>query len=143
MKKGFTLLEVLLSVAILSLVAGFGAPIFQSFQTRNSLDIAAVEIAQSMRRAQILAQAADGDTTWGVSIQSGQTTLFRGASFAGRDTDYDEAFDLPSSITPSGVGEIVFAKLTGLPQTTGAVTLTSSTNETRSVAVNSKGVVSH
>ncbi len=139
--KGFTLLEVVLSIAILSLLAGIGAPIFQSFQTRNTLDIAAAEIAQNLRRAQALSQASDGDTTWGVAIQSGTITLFKGANFAGRDTGYDEPLDLPSSITPSGVSEIVFAKLTGLPQSTGTVTLISNTGETRSLIVNAQGAV--
>ncbi|MEK7607276.1 MAG: type II secretion system protein [Patescibacteria group bacterium] len=140
---GFTLLEVLLSVAILSLLAGIGAPIFQSFQTRNALDITATEIAQNIRRAQALSRASEGDTTWGAFIQNGQVTLFKGASFATRDTDYDETIDLSSSITPSGVSEIVFSKLTGLPSATGTITLTSNTNETRNIIINAQGVPSY
>ena len=137
------MVEVMLSLAIIAALAGISAPIYQSFQVRNDLDIAGVTIAQSLRRAQVLSEAVDGDTTWGVDIRSGSITLYKGASYATRDTTFDELFDMPTSITPSGLSGIVFAKFTGLPQTTGTVTLTSNANETRTITVNSKGSVSY
>jgi prepilin-type N-terminal cleavage/methylation domain-containing protein len=140
---GFTLIEMLLSVAIVSIIAGISVPIYQSFQVRNDLDVATATIAQSLRRSQVLSQAVDGDTSWGVKIQSGNITVFKGTSYAARDTTFDEVFDVPTSLTPSGVSEIVFAKFTGLPTSTGTITLTSSANEVRNVVVNSKGMVSY
>ena len=143
MNRGFTIIEVMLSLAIIAVLAGISTPIYQSFQVRNDLDIATVTIAQSMRRAQVLSEAVDGDTTWGVDIRSGSITLYKGVSYAGRDTTFDELFDMPTSITPSGLGGIVFAKFTGLPQTTGTITLTSNANETRTITINSKGTVAY
>ena len=141
--SGFTLLEVLLSLAAIAVISGIAVPVYQSFQMRNDLDIATVEIAQSLRRAQTLAQAVDGDISWGIKIQSGSITLFKGANYAARDTAFDELFDLPANITPSGISEIVFTKFTGLPQTTGTATLTSNNNETRTITINSKGMVNY
>ncbi len=140
---GFTLLEVLLSVAAIAIIAGISVPIYQSFQVRNDLDIATVTIAQAFRRAQLLSQAVDGDTGWGVFVQSGSITLFKGISYAARDTAFDEIFEVPTNITPTGVSEIVFTKFTGNPQTTGTIILTSSTNETRSIIINAKGMVNY
>lgn len=142
-QKGFTLIELLLSVSVIMIIAGMSVPIYQSFQARNDLDIAAVSIAQSLRRAEILAQAVDGDTKWGVDIRIGSITVFRGSSYATRDTAFDELFDVPTSITPSGMSEVVFAKFTGVPQTTGTITLTSNANETRTITINAKGMVSY
>ena len=141
--SGFTLLEVLLSVAVIALIAGLGAPIYQSFQVRNDLDVATNTISQSLRRAQVLSQAVDGDTTWGISVQSGAIILFQGASYASRNTNFDEVFDLPGSITPSGVSEIIYEKFTGEPQNTGTVTLTSNTNEARNITINEKGNITY
>ena len=138
---GFTLIEVLLSVALLSLIIGIGAPVYQALQVRNDLDIATNTVTQLLRRAQVLSQAAEGDISWGVSIQSGAITLFRGTSFAARDASFDETFDLPGSIVPSGLGEVVFAKFLGVPQTTGTVTLTASINEVRTITINEKGAI--
>lgn len=133
----------LLSIALITVIAGMSVPIYQSFQVRNDLDIAAVTTAQTLRRAEALAQAVDGDISWGVNIQSGSVTLFKGTSYAARDTAFDEVFDVPTSITPSGLSEIVFTKFTGLPASTGTITLTSNINETRSITINAKGMVSY
>ena len=143
MSKGFTLLEVLLSIAAIAIIAEISVPLYQSFQARNDLDIATVEIAQTLRRTQVLSQSVDGDTSWGVSVQSGSITLFKGTSYAARDTNFDEVFEVPTSITPSGVSEIVFTKFSGNPQTTGTITLTSNTNETRTITINAKGMVNY
>jgi type II secretory pathway pseudopilin PulG len=140
---GFTLLEVLLSVALITLITGSSVAVYQSFQVRNDLDIAATTMAQTERRAQVLAESSAGDTSWGVNVQSGTITLFKGASYATRDASFDELSAVPTSITPSGFLEVVFAKFTGLPTTTGTTTLTSSINETRAIAINAKGMVSY
>ncbi len=140
-QNGFTLIEILLSVGIIALLSVTLTPVFQSFQVRNDLDVATVSIAQSLRRAQALSQAVDGDTTWGVNIQSASTTVFKGASFVTRDITYDELFDVPLSITPSGLSSTTFAKLSGLPNATGTITLTSNINETRTITINDKGTI--
>lgn len=142
-QKGFTLLEVLLSLAVIGFISGISIPVYQSFQVRNDLDIAAVTYAQTLRRAQILSQAVDGDIAWGVYIISGSITLFRGNSYIGHDSSFDEVFEMPNSITPSGITEIVFTKFTGLPQTTGTVTLTSNANETKVITINARGMVAY
>jgi len=139
---GFTLLEVLLSVAIISVLAGLSLPVYRTLIMKNDLDIAAATIASSLRRAQVLSQAVDGDATWGVKAQSGSIVLFKGASYAGRDPNFDEIFDMPTSISVSGTNEIVFTKLTGFPQTTGTINL-STESDARSVPINEKGAVNY
>lgn len=140
---GFTLIEVLLSVVAIGVIAGISVPLYQSFQVRNDLDIATVEIAQSVRRAQTLSEAVDGDVSWGIKIQSGSIIVFKGASYAVRDTTFDEVFEVPTSITPSGIAEVIFTKFTGLPQTTGTIILTSNNNETRIITINAKGIINY
>jgi len=140
---GFTLIEILLYIAVFTLITGVSIPIYLSSQARNDFDITTVTIAQTLRRAQVLAQSVDGDTSWGVKIQSGSIIGFKGISYATRDTNFDEIFEIPGSLTPSGVQEVVFTKFTGLPQTTGSITLSSNTNETRNITVNTKGTVSY
>lgn len=141
--KGFTLIEMLLSVLLISTLALISFPIYQSFQNKNDMDIATTSIVQSLRRAQLLAQNMDGDSTWGVKIQSGSIVIFKGVNYAVRDVNYDEVFDVPASITFSGIGEVVFSKLAGAPSATGNITVASSitSNETRTISINSKGRV--
>ncbi len=136
------MLEVLLTVAVMGLIAGMGTPIYQAFQNRNDLDIAATSLAQGMRRAQILSRAVDGDTSWGMHVATGTLTLFRGVSYASRTSTFDETTTIPSGIRIAGLTDIVFGAFTGEPQTTGTTTLTSETNETRTITINAKGMVS-
>lgn len=143
MNKGFTLLEVLLSIALVAVLAGMSIPIYQSFQNKNDLDIAAAAAVQSLRRAQVLARAVDGDTSWGVRLQSGSVVLFKGTSWAGRDSNYDEVFEISSSLALSGLSEIVFSKFSGTPQVTGNITLTSVNNDARTITINSKGTIGY
>ncbi|MDQ3076041.1 MAG: type II secretion system GspH family protein [bacterium] len=142
LNSGFTLIEMLLSVSIIGVMALMSVPVYQSFQTRNDLDITATSVAESIRRGQVLAQGMDGDTLWGVRIETGNIVIFKGSSFTLRDSEFDEVFAVPASITPSGISEITFAKLSGLPSVNGTITLTSSANETRNISINQKGMVS-
>lgn len=141
--NGFTLLEAMLSVALITIIAGISFPISQSFQNKNNLDIATVEIAQTLRRAQVLSQGVDGDISWGVKIQRGNIILFKGVSYVARDIAFDEVFDMSTNIIPSGLSEIAFTKFAGLPQTIGAIILTSVNNETKTITINTKGMVDY
>lgn len=141
--NGFTLLEILLSVGLITILAGLSMPVAQRFQVQNDVLIASTTIAQNMRRAQIESQAVNGDSTWGIKIQSGSVVVFQGTNYASRVTTYDETFDLPTSITPTGLGEVVFAKMTGLPTTTGTVTLTDNAGVVKTIVINSMGNVTY
>lgn len=142
-QKGFSLIELLLSLAIISIIVMITIPIYGSFQARNDLTIAATTVAQTLRRAQILSQAVSGDSGWGVKIQTGSITLFKGAGYAGRDAGFDEIFAMPGNITPGGITEIVFNKFSGEPLAGGIITLTSVNNEIKNIAINGKGMVSY
>lgn len=141
--RGFTLIEALISVAAIALIAGIGIPVYLSFSTRNDLSLTATTLVQNYRRAQVLSEASDGDSSWGVRVASNTITLFKGASFATRDVIYDEENAFPVSITSSGLTEVVFAKFTGLPLSIGTTTLTLvATGDTRTVALNTYGTIS-
>lgn len=140
--SGFTLIEVLLSVAIIAILAGLSAPIFATFQTHNDLDITTQRIADAVRRAQVYARGVNRDDQWGVRIQSTDATLYKGA---GPGSGFDEVTTIPTGMSVSGLTDVLFSRLDGTATTTGGttLTLTSNTNETRTITINAKGMVSY
>lgn len=142
-RNGFTLLEVMLSVAILTLLTGLSLPVYETFMRRNDLDLTTQQLAASLRRAGTYARGVNRDSAWSVEVQPTAVTLFQGTNFATRNQIYDEKFAMPASITISGLSEVQFAKLSATPNTTGTITLTSSANATRTVTINAKGMVEH
>lgn len=140
--KGFSLLEVLLAISILTIIAGIFTPIYGYFYNRNNLDLAAQQTVQSIRHAQILAKNSERDADWGVYLNSNLITVFKGGAYLTRDTLYDESEGLPGGTTASLPTEIVFSKASGTPKTFPSITL-SQNNESKIITINSQGIISY
>lgn len=99
---GFTLLEVLLAVATLSILGVLSMTVSQSYQSTNDLQLTSSGFAQMMRRAQVLAKTGISESAWWVQVKSDSIILFRGNDFDSRNTAYDEAYDVPRTIQIPG-----------------------------------------
>ena len=138
--RGFTLLEMMLVLALLGVVAGLSLPVYQKFQTRNDLDIAANTAAFALRRAQVNARGSLLDDAWSVHFQNSKISIYEGATFSQGATLY-ATYSVPSTIQWSGLADVSYAKFSGYPVSTGSVNLRSITNEQRSVSINAKGTL--
>jgi type II secretory pathway pseudopilin PulG len=137
------MIEMTLSVAVLAIIFSMTVPMYRGFSIRNDMDIAVTTLVEDFRRAQILSQINDGDSMWGVHIATGSILIYKGSSYALRDQTFDENTDIATSISISGLQDVVFSKQTGFPQSTGTTTFTSVNNETRNVTINQKGMVDY
>lgn len=142
-KKGFTLVELMLVIAIITILAGVTAPFYSELMNRNELDTAVQAVSAGLKRAQVISQAMDYDDGWGVKVDSGAITIFKGNTFATRDTAFDEEVNISTNISVSNTTEFTFDKFTGLPIVAGTVTLESLTGEQRNITINTKGRVSY
>lgn len=140
--RAYTLIEVLLTTALLVGLIGLSVPVYQNFQLSNEVDETTNIIVRTLRSAQVQSQSVQQDSTWGVFYASGSITIYKGASFATRDSTQDQSYVVPTSVTISGVNDIVFAKLTGIAATTGNISL-ANFNNTRTISVNAKGRLSY
>jgi Tfp pilus assembly protein FimT len=145
MRAGFTLLEISLVIAIVIILMGFIVPLGFDFYKREQLGNQAQQILQTLRRAQLKSIAVELDSSFGVYFDNNNKKyiLFKGNFYSevGRDTKYDEIFDLPQVITISGPSEVVFSKFEGEPNVTGDVVL-SSNNDSRTININKMGRIS-
>lgn len=142
-RQGFTLIEIMLVVVLVVIIGSASAPVYQSFQVKNNLSVSANIIIQALRRAQVLSQSGEGDSVWGVHIANGGAILFKGASFSGRDVAFDEVSEISSNITPTGISDVVYSKLLGVPQATGSIILTTLNNDAKTITLNEKGTLEY
>ncbi|XOU94293.1 MAG: prepilin-type N-terminal cleavage/methylation domain-containing protein [Candidatus Kerfeldbacteria bacterium] len=139
--KGFTLIEVLLILAILGLIGGLAIPFYQSFQVTSELENTTKEITQTIRRAQITAMSSEGLSDHGIHFAGQQYILFRGAIYNPADI-YNESFDLSPSLSVStgGNDDIIFSSVSGLPNVEATITINTNNGRSNSITINGLGV---
>lgn len=139
---GVTLIELLLVVAIILTLSVLSTGFYSRFLRQNAVANAVDGYVGALRKAQIYAmtgkQAAWGSTGWGVQYSSNTITVFLGNAYATRNAAFDERFSVNSNVTISGLPEVDFARITGIPNITGTITF-SSTNTIKTIAVNGVG----
>ncbi|NJP04102.1 type II secretion system protein [Candidatus Gracilibacteria bacterium] len=141
--SGFTIIELILTVAAMAILVGFSFGMYRALQGGNDLENIQNIFVQTSRRAQLLAQASDGDSAWGVSLQNGFLVLFQGDSFATRNPDRDETFEISPSITFPGITEVVFEKFSGRPNTSGSIILNAKNGDSRTLLLNAYGMIEY
>lgn len=142
--KGFSITEVLLVVAILGILAGTSVEGYFYFKKNSELTLATQQIVNSIRKAKIKSEAMKEDDGWGVSVQNDKVIIFKGNNFSQRNQSFDEIKIISGMSTVSGINQVIFSKLTGLPElgSIGTLTLGNGT-ATKNIQINEEGLVSY
>lgn len=122
MNRGFTLIEVLLVIAVMGIVVGFGLSLLPGQTARGDLDVAVRMGMYELRRAHARSGAGFHDGSWGVYFSSGTITLYQGTTYASRNSIYDEVTTIPTQVVWSGDVDFVFDPPYGLPSSFGTST---------------------
>ncbi|KPJ73661.1 hypothetical protein AMJ48_00420 [Parcubacteria bacterium DG_74_1] len=142
--ESFTLVEILIVIAVLAILIAMTFPVFRSFRVESDLNNSVEKIINALRLAQSKTLASEEASQWGVyfstSTDPHQYTLFRGTSYASRVTSSDEVYALPDSvevydINLVGEPEIVFDRLIGSTSQSGNVSLRLKTDPTKNQTV--------
>lgn len=111
--KGFTLIELILVISILSLLGVIVTPFATRFVGTNNLEVATDQILGSIRKAQAYSMDGKDDSNWGVCLVGGDTVRMFSDSCASLGTSED--FVLPGNVSVSGFTETSFSKRRGEP----------------------------
>lgn len=122
MNKGFTLIEIVLVIALMGIVLGFGLSLLPGQTARGDLDVAVRMGVYELRRAQARAGSGIDDDSWGVYLSDGLLTLYRGSTYATRVEGYDEITVVPARVAWSGNMDFVFTPPYGRPSASGTTT---------------------
>lgn len=140
MKSGFTLIEVMLVVALILVIGIVSAAFYGRFLMQNAVSDATDTLAGALRKTQLYSMEGRRDSAWGVKVSVGQIVVFKGDSYDSRDTAFDEVSNVNSNVELSGMSEVVFSRVTGLPSDTPTVTVSGQGN-TKTLTINSQGIV--
>lgn len=138
--RGFTLIEILLTVTLLTVLVGVSLPLYRNFVLRTDLTVARDSIFASVSAARQRSQYNIADGGWGVYVTAGSIVLFQGDSYASRDTEYDDVIAIADSVNISDDNEFVFDQLTGEVDQTGSITLTSLSDRSVTIFINDQGI---
>jgi prepilin-type N-terminal cleavage/methylation domain-containing protein len=130
MRKGFTLVEILVVVGTLAVLAGVSASALFTLNKRSDADVEARKLQSVLNRARNQTLASENEQSFGVHIatSTSEYVLFQSAVFNPLDPT-NERFVIPANITlgvlalQGGGSDIVFERLTGRTSRFGSVAL--------------------
>lgn len=137
---GFSFIELILVISLVLLLGVMSSGFAARFLTQNSVANSGDQLVNDLRAAQMNAMVGKQNSNWGVNYSANTITLYKGNSFATRTTAFDQTFSVNSGVTISGMSDINFTRMTGIPGSTPTITITGS-GETKTITVNSQGVV--
>lgn len=137
MKNGFSLIELIIVIAVILVLGTASAVFYSRFLNQNSVANASDSIVGELRKAQMYSMAGKQDSSWGVKWGSNTITLF-----ATRSASFDETVSVPSVVTITGFTQVIFAKPTGTPDVPTTGTISDSKGNTKTFTISSQGMIS-
>ncbi|TSD03220.1 MAG: Uncharacterized protein Athens071416_281 [Parcubacteria group bacterium Athens0714_16] len=147
-KKGFSLFEMLLSIAIIVAVLFVVISLFSNYNKKQVLDNSSEKISSLLKEARSLTISSKGDSSYGVHFEQGVAVLFKGTTYVSGDSNNKinqiDQKALISSINLNGNGNnVVFQRLTGKTDHYGTIkiSLVSNPLNFKIVSIYQTGVV--
>lgn len=149
MKKGFTLIEVILVLGLVAIIGSLSVLYYQDSQVRADINTQVSQFASYMRLARSNAISGLDGENHGVHLESDSYTLFSGGSYNPDDPD-NFVVELPGTIAiqniflNGGVTNIIFSGPDGETNHHGTIDFRSAQiNKTITVTISSLGTITY
>lgn len=153
--KGFTLVELAITIGLSVILAVMAIPIYGNLQTSSQLNEESALIVQALRSAREQAVAGLNNSGHGVFFRinpagADSYTIYQGSSYSGRSPAYDQVRTMAGAVSfanstfaLTGVDvDVNFSKSLGMPSNTGTLFINHSASGQRGITVNSLGAAS-
>lgn len=133
-KKGITLIETLMAISIISILLVLVLPSFSSIKKNNILKSSAEDVLSALDQAHSQTLSSVNSSVYGVHFQADQVIIFKGTSYSSNDSNNKIIYiTTPATISnvtlnnsSSTTGDVYFTHLTGVPNKTGTITVSTS-----------------
>lgn len=134
-QHGITLLELILVIGIIAILATSASPFYSRFITQTNHDLMIDKVIGTIRKAQANSINGKNDTVWGICVSGSVLRLYTNTCAS---PTISEDFDIPTSVSVSGLSDTTFSKRRGEPSGTLTITLTSTIDST-TITLNAAG----
>jgi prepilin-type N-terminal cleavage/methylation domain-containing protein len=145
---GFTLIEILVSIGILTLLLSLSMTVFKQMTNQQMLDKDVENVVSTLIRAKALTIGGERNLNYGVHFASTTATQFQGKSFVnGSSTNLVQVFNnrtyMDSINLSGGAVDVYFNKISGTPNATGTIIFKSTgiTNKQKLINIYGTGLV--
>lgn len=119
--KGFSVIELLATIAILGLLFAVSLVSFSSFNRREAVSSSASALAASLRDARARTLASVGGSQYGVKVDADRFTFFQGSTFSS-STKSNISFMYTAGVrASSSISTFVFERVTGNSSASGTI----------------------
>lgn len=142
--NGFTLIELMIVIAIAIILIGAMLPVFGNLQSSAQLNESTSQLIQALRIAKERSVSNMNNSSHGIYLEADRYTLYQGSSYALRSQAYDREVILSDTLSIANNlagSEVNFSGGLGVPNTTGSITLAHSVYGSKIITINSYGVV--
>lgn len=143
MNKGVTLIELLISIAIMLVMASLAIPIYGNLQVSSQINENSTLIIQTIKTARQDSISGINNRKHGIKFFPDNFVMFQGENYDTRIAAYDRNTSLDSALTLSTTlnnNEINFFRGSGMPDVFGTVTLTHSIGDEKTILINKFGI---
>lgn len=148
MKKGFTLIEILVAVAIVSILSAIAVNMLNSERQTRQLSIIADDIVAKLEQAKTYSQTGRNGKNYGVQFNEESYILFSGSIFDPSDSE-NQTFEIGDDFViieniANANNTIVFSKIKGQAGFSAVVKVAKKNNVSKfvSVVITEQGAIS-
>src|SRR6185437_15686234 len=134
-RQAFSAIELILVVALVAIIGLSSIPFLSRFFVQSTTADTYARVLAELRQAQTYAMTGKQDGPWGVYYGANKIILYQGTSYATHNAPFDQVYAVNSNVLISGLTDINFAQISGKPNAPATITITGTSNTTRTIQV--------